>query len=93
MSDGRRTAQRRRIRQATNGPCTFHRPRQPNCGRPREDETVHSWPEERLRPGTHVWRREYADINRPGAQSKEKAERPDLANSLGGFDGQGGYEA
>jgi len=28
------------------------------CGRPEADEAVHSWPNERKRIGTHIWRHE-----------------------------------
>ena len=64
MAETAEARKKRRIRQATNGPCTFHRAYKPNCGRPLEDETVHSWPDEPMRHGTHLWRREYQDIDR-----------------------------
>lgn len=37
--------------------CTFRRDRGGVvCGLPAEDETVHVWPDERMRPDAHVWR-------------------------------------
>lgn len=43
--------------------CTFHRDGV-WCARQEADETVHVWPDERMRPGAHVWRHEPKDAAR-----------------------------
>lgn len=43
--------------------CTFHRDGH-WCGLVEEDESVHVWPDQRMRHGAHVWRHDAKDAPR-----------------------------
>jgi hypothetical protein len=72
--------------------CTFYRDGS-WCARPEADESVHVWPNERMRPGAHVWRHDPKVVPRMKddltAAKAMRAERSEDYNA--GY--QAGYHA
>lgn len=68
--------------------CTFHRNGQ-WCGKTAEDEAEHVWPNERMRPGAHVWRHDPRDAEALFAALSEVGREPEHRSE----DYRRGYQA